>query len=182
LRKEKTVDLWKFFYKGDERMNSSKHVFKEQLLACFFEDNWFASLETALTDITEEQASWKKEDDLHSIWEIVNHLAFYNARHLKLFKKEPLSSHPFTNDDTFSIKEGENWLNAKDQLFLVIKEWINELEKTPEEHLQSSVREDNNEPWISVLLNVTIHNASHVGQIIYIRKLQGSWSKELSVS
>lgn len=163
-------------------MDSAKNIFKEQLLACFFEDNWFASLETALTDVTEKQAAWKKDDALHSIWEIVNHLVFYNTRHLKLFKKETLSSHPHSNDETFSIKEGESWLDTKEQLFLVMKEWINELEKTPDELLQSDVREDNNEPWISVLLNVTIHNASHVGQIIYIRKLQGSWSKELSVS
>jgi uncharacterized damage-inducible protein DinB len=163
------------------RMNSNE-IFKEQLMACFFEDNWFASLETALKDLTEEQASWKKEENLHSIWEIINHLVFYNTRHLKLFKKEPLSnSHP-ANEDTFVIKEGDNWHDQKEQLFLVIKEWIDELEKLSEEELQSSVREDNKEPWISVLLNVTIHNASHVGQIILIRKLQGSWKKELSVS
>lgn len=163
-------------------MDSAKHIFKEQLLACFFEDSWFASLETALKDVTEEQASWKKNDDLHSIWEIVNHLVFYNTRHLKLFINETLSNHPHSNDDTFSIKEGESWSDSKEQLFLVMEEWINELEKTPEEQLQSSVRADNNEPWMPVLLNMTIHNASHIGQIIYIRKLQGSWSEELSVS
>ncbi|MFY0761863.1 DinB family protein [Metabacillus dongyingensis] len=162
-------------------MNSNE-IFKEQLMACFFEDNWFASLETALKDLTEEQASWKQEENIHSIWEIMNHLVFYNSRHLKLFKKEPLSnSHP-ANEDTFIIKDGDNWHDQKEKLFLVIKEWIEELEKLSEGELLSSVREDNKEPWISVLLNVTIHNASHVGQIILIRKLQGSWKKELSVS
>ncbi|MGG4488432.1 DinB family protein [Metabacillus idriensis] len=162
-------------------MNTNE-IFKEQLMACFFEDNWFASLETALKGLTEEQASWKTEEDTHSIWEIVNHLVFYNTRHLKLFNKVPMSTNYIMNEDTFVIKEGENWHDKKEQLFLVIKGWIEELEKWTEEELLSSIREDTNSPWISVLLNMTIHNASHIGQIILIRKLQGSWKKELSVS
>jgi uncharacterized damage-inducible protein DinB len=35
--------------------------------------------------------------------------------------------------------------------------------------------------WYSAIAHIGTHNAYHTGQIIYIRKLQGSWNPEKGV-
>jgi hypothetical protein len=35
--------------------------------------------------------------------------------------------------------------------------------------------------WSSTIANISTHNAYHTGQILYIRKLQGSWDPEEGV-
>jgi hypothetical protein len=37
------------------------------------------------------------------------------------------------------------------------------------------------EEWASTIAHIGAHNAYHVGQMIYIRKLQGSWNSEKGV-
>lgn len=45
-----------------------------------------------------------------------------------------------------------------------------------EEKVESQVNGfSENVKWWEVLGNVSTHNAYHIGQIIYIRKLQNSW-------
>lgn len=35
--------------------------------------------------------------------------------------------------------------------------------------------------WSSELTHITIHNAYHLGQVVYIRKQQGSWNETKGV-
>jgi hypothetical protein len=35
--------------------------------------------------------------------------------------------------------------------------------------------------WAPTIANICTHNAYHVGQIVYVRKLQGSWNPEKGV-
>jgi hypothetical protein len=35
--------------------------------------------------------------------------------------------------------------------------------------------------WASTIAHVGVHNAYHIGQIVYIRKLQGSWDANMGV-
>ena len=37
-------------------------------------------------------------------------------------------------------------------------------------------------PWFSPLAQQNIHNAYHIGQIVLLRKLQGSWDRTKGVS
>jgi hypothetical protein len=35
--------------------------------------------------------------------------------------------------------------------------------------------------WAGIIANISTHNAYHTGQIIFVRKLQGSWDPEKGV-
>ncbi|WP_228552259.1 DinB family protein [Gracilibacillus salitolerans] len=65
-----------------------KDIFLAQLNACH-ENTWFVALLNSIDGLTEEQASWKPSETTNSIFEIVNHLIFYNQRYLNSFKGIP---------------------------------------------------------------------------------------------
>ena len=46
----------------------------------------------------------------------------------------------------------------------------------------SPVNDQYREPWFKPLAQQNIHNAYHTGQIILLRKLQGSWDRSKGVS
>ena len=51
-----------------------------------------------------------------------------------------------------------------------------------EARLDSPVRPEGGETWWQVLLNMTIHTAYHVGQIVTLRKEQGDWDRANGVA
>jgi hypothetical protein len=53
---------------------------------------------------------------------------------------------------------------------------MTELEKLVETTDEQKLAE-----WAPTLGNICTHNAYHVGQIVYVRKLQGSWNPEKGV-
>ncbi|WMX56720.1 DinB family protein [Peribacillus sp. R9-11] len=61
-----------------------KAVLLEQMGACYEQKNWFVPLNIAIDGLSAEQASWKSRDS-NSIWQIVNHLIFWNERYLNRF-------------------------------------------------------------------------------------------------
>ena len=52
----------------------------------------------------------------------------------------------------------------------------------PDEKLNSPVNEQHQAPFWSPLAQQNIHNAYHTGQIVLLRKLQGSWDRTKGVS
>ena len=61
-------------------------------------------------------------------------------------------------------------------------EWRERLGTIDEAKLESPVNAQYQEPWRSPLAHQNIHNAYHIGQILLLRKLQGSWNPEKGVS
>ncbi|WP_243521443.1 DinB family protein [Bacillus pseudomycoides] len=158
-----------------------KDIFLEQLLACHNENNWFVSLQSALDGLTEEQAAWKNTDGTNSIWEIVNHLIFWNDRVLKRFYGSSVQEHIETNDDTFQNPRNLDWNSTVAQIDTIMDKWQTALHTCDETKLDLPRSAETEETWTAVLLNFTIHNAYHIGQIISIRKQQGNWNSEHGV-
>jgi uncharacterized damage-inducible protein DinB len=163
---------------------TKKDIIVEQMKACFEEENWFVTIKKALEGITSEQAEWKTEGN-NSIREILNHLIYWNQRYLYRYKHVPVqeldsNDYTFTNEST-----GHNigtWENTIDKLYEVYKEWINLLEEADDTRLEGKAFPGSQDTWYVVLLNITIHNAYHIGQIVTIRKQQGSWNPKVGVS
>lgn len=63
-----------------------------------------------------------------------------------------------------------------------MNEWRNLLETADEEKFNESVSEKNKSLWSSVISHINLHNAHHAGQIVVLRKLQGSWDSSKGVS
>jgi len=162
-----------------------KDILIEQFNICYNENGWFVALKNALRNLTAEQASWKTENLDNSIWEILAHLNFYNERYLKRFKGESLPPSTLENSETFAGAESGSetaWALEVERFDRVMSEWRNLLESSDENKLAQAVSAENESPWWEVISNINTHNAHHGGQIVVIRKLQGSWDASKGVS
>jgi uncharacterized damage-inducible protein DinB len=146
---------------------SLKSVLLEQLKTTHDKENWFVPVGKALDGLTAEQAVWTDGSGNHSVGQLANHLLFWNERQLQKFRGE--KSIPFNgnNDETFNAFTKEQWAETVKKLNTI----LTELEKTIENADESSLKS-----WAETVANISAHNAYHTGQIIYVRKLQGSWN------
>lgn len=154
---------------------NNREILLEQLQACRNESGWFASMAAAVKGLTQKQADWKSNEEMNSVHEIVRHLDFYNKRHLKRFLGMNVPEFEGSNDDTFEPGEGEKdtWSSALAEYDKTMSEWIDALEQSDDETLDK---------WAGHITHLTLHNAHHIGQIVFIRKQQGSWDKKYGVS
>lgn len=141
-------------------------------------EDWYPPLNDALGGVTAEQAAWKPEGEAaNTIWETVNHLIFYKERFLKrLTGEETPESSPqgLTNDDTFSVSENgeEAWQETVSRLAAVHAEVSAFLAKLDKKDFERAVPNQSLGTWAFSLI---MHDAYHTGQIVQLRKLQGSW-------
>jgi uncharacterized damage-inducible protein DinB len=143
-----------------------KGVLLEQLRTSHNQKDWFVPVSVALEGITPEQASWKDKSGNHSIGQLANHLAFWNAQALAKFKGEKPAAFNGNNEETFNSFDRKSWSATVQRLDQVLTDWEKAVEAADEKKLKS---------WYSTIAHIGTHNAYHTGQIVYIRRLQGSW-------
>lgn len=165
---------------------TTKEILLEQFTACYDDNGWFVALKNALKNLSAEQASWKSENLDNSIWEILAHLNFYNVAYLKRFKGIAVDYSGTENSETFAAANGagdDAWRAEVKKFDTIMSEWRGLIEAAADGKFDEAVSEKNQSAWASVLAHVNAHNAHHGGQIVVIRKLQGSWkSAEEGVS
>ncbi len=158
-----------------------KDLLLEQLTACYDEDTWFVSVKNAVAGLSGEQAAWKPDGADNSIWEEVNHLIFWNERWLRRYRGELTYPEDIENTGTFKSDETD-WQKTLENLYAVMDQWRETLNEIIDETLASPVNDQYQAPWRSPLAQQNIHNAYHIGQIVLLRKLQGSWDSSKGVS
>lgn len=158
---------------------SKKEFVLDQLTVCRNMESWIKPLSMALEGLTVEDVLWRQNEDSHTIGEIANHLRFYNERWIKRFTGEPITDNVENNDSTFMVDSElseENWLNLVHQLDEGLSKWQQMIHDSPESKLEEPIPNfPENAVWWEALSNLCTHNAYHIGQIIFIRKAQGSW-------
>lgn len=162
-----------------------KKTLLEQFTACYDENDWFVALKNAVKNLTAEEAIWKTENLDNSIWEILSHLNFYNEAYLKRFKGIDYVYAISENSETFSSAETateDAWQAELERFDSIMSEWRNLLEAADESKFGEAVSATNTSLWSSILAHINAHNAHHGGQIVILRKLQGSWDTSKGVS
>jgi len=149
-----------------------RSILLEQLRTTHTEKDWFVTIDGAVEGLTAEQASWKDGSGNHSVGQLTNHLLFWNQRELAKFKGEPEQKYSGNNDETFNNFDAKKWTDTVKQL----DEVMSQLEK-----LVETADDKKLEGWASEIAHIGTHNAYHVGQMIFVRKLQGSWNPEKGV-
>src|SRR5438477_7891407 len=149
-----------------------RSILLEQLRTTHNEKDWFVPISVAVEGLTAEQASWKDGSGNHSVGQLTNHLLFWNRRELAKFKGEPEQKFSGNNDETFNNFDAKKWNDTVKQL----DEVMSQLEK-----LVETADDKKLEGWASEIAHIGTHNAYHVGQMIFVRKLQGSWNPEKGV-
>lgn len=172
---------------GDPRrvVDMNKEILLEQFTASYDENNWFVALKNAINGISAEQAAWKPDGAVNSIWEILSHLNYYNFAYLQRFKGFDYKYTKSANDETFeaaAIVSNEDWKMEIERFDAIMTEFHDLLISADEARLNEAVSETNQSPWWEVIAHMNIHNAHHGGQIVLLRKLQGSWDLGKGVS
>jgi uncharacterized damage-inducible protein DinB len=162
-----------------------KNFLVAQLSACYDKNAWFVALRNALEGVTAEQAAWKPAGADNSIWEIVSHLNFYNYAYVERFKGVEYQYPVDDNDATFTADESltpEAWAAETSRLDAILTEFRALIEAADESKFEQPVSAENPAKWKALISNINTHNAYHGGQIMLLRKLQGSWDPAKGVS
>jgi DinB family protein len=148
-----------------------KSILLEQLRSTHNKADWFVPANTAIAGLTPQQAAWTDGKN-HSVGQLTYHLVFWDKEELAKFKGEPPAKYSGKNDDTFNDYDPKKWDQTVKELDQVLTEW----EKAIESADDAKIKE-----WASGIAHVGTHNAYHIGEIVMVRKEQGSWNPETGV-
>ena len=151
---------------------SLRTVLLNQLKTTHNKKEWFVPVNDAVAGLTPEQAMWKDGSGNHSVGQLAYHLLFWNQRQLEAFTGKKPADFNGNNDETFNAFDKAKWNETITRLDNVLTE-IEKLVQTADEKQLSG--------WAKTIANISAHNAYHTGQIIFVRKLQGSWNPEKGV-
>ncbi|KKI92049.1 hypothetical protein WQ54_11450 [Bacillus sp. SA1-12] len=169
-------------------------IFRMEYDFCWDTETWFLPLESALEGLNSTDASWQPPGGGNTIWQTVNHLNYYNALLVRQIncttprKKESNNKAAFGD---IGEPDSEKWKAVlAENTFGDIGEpansekWKAVIAETRLicENLRDSLAQVNDsqldEELVGGLARQILHNVYHIGQIVLIRKQQGSWPKE----
>jgi uncharacterized damage-inducible protein DinB len=141
-------------------------VLLEQLRTTHGEEDWFVPASVAVRGLTSEQAKWSPGKGNHSVGQLAYHLWYWDDRSLKTFKGEKPAPFDGNNNETFDNFTAAQWDELVRKLDQVMSDWEKAVEAADEKTLAEHA---------SLVAHVGAHNAYHIGQILYVRKLEGVW-------
>ncbi len=153
-------------------MKSLSEYIVQQIRYVAESSSWHAPTDQLLSGVTAEQAIWRPAEGGHTIYEIVNHLA-YSAREVasrcrgNAGKWEEDQSW-VTTPSTLSQAE---WESKVEELKAARRDLCDVLASMDNHALLAPIREDYT--LLAQALQIVHHEAFHAGQIAYLRRLQG---------
>ena len=141
-------------------------VLLEQLHTTHDSEDWFVPAKIAVDGLTAEEAQWSPGKGNHSVGQLAYHLWYWNTRELATFNGEKLAPFDGNNNETFDNFNAAQWEDLKGKLDKVMSDWEKAVEGADEKKLAENA---------SLIAHVGAHNAYHIGQILYVRKLEGKW-------
>lgn len=169
-------------------------IFRMEFDFCWDTETWFLPLESALEGLDSTHASWQSPGGGNTIWQTVNHLNYYNA--ILVSQLNDPTHGKKASGGKAAFGDIEEPANPKWEAILArdtfgdsgdpadIEKWEEVLAETRlicEDLRRSLTQVDDSqldEERVGGLARQILHNAYHIGQIVFIRKQQGSWPKE----
>ncbi len=147
-------------------------VLLEQLRTSHTEEDWYVPAKIAVEGLTAEQAMWSPGKGNHSVGQLAYHLWYWDARSLQQFKGEKPAPFDGNNNETFDKFTAEQWDDLVKKLNQVMADWETAVEAADDKTLAENA---------SLIAHVGAHNAYHIGQMLYVRKLHGIWNPDKGV-
>jgi uncharacterized damage-inducible protein DinB len=152
-----------------------RSVLLSQLRSTHNVEEWFVPINQAVAGLTAEQAKWVPTNAAgkvdpnanHSVAMLTFHLYFWNNDALLRLKGEKTPPVPTNNDETFNDYNPAAWEKTVHDLDSVL---------TQLEDLVAHCDDATLAKIAPTIAHISTHNAYHTGQILYVRKLQGSWN------
>jgi hypothetical protein len=133
---------------------------------------WFVLVNAAVEGLTAEQANWQPANGGHSAGQLAYHLMFWNRRSLNTLRGIKNEKFTADNKETFDKFDKKQWAEIVSQLDQVMTDLEKVVETADDQQLAK---------WAKTIGNLCAHNAYHIGQIVYVRKLQGAWDPDKGV-
>lgn len=146
-----------------------KSTLLQELRETHNQKNWFVSEKEAAGGLTGEQAA-ASDGKVHSVGQLVQHLNYWNAIVLAGFKNEKKKA-TSDNNETFNF-DPKQWDATQKQY----DEIMTEMEKIVESADDAKLAK-----IAPTVARVAQHNAYHIGEMVTVRKMQGTWNPETGV-
>jgi uncharacterized damage-inducible protein DinB len=156
-----------FSQEKEKKPATLRSILLEQLQTTHKTKDWFVPPSLAVEGLTAEQASWKDNSGNHSIGQLANHLVFWTTESLAKLKGTEPPKFSGDNNETFNNFDAKSWAVTVAQLDKVMSDLEQFVATCDEATLVKNA---------SRIAHIGTHNAYHTGQILYVRKLQGSWN------
>jgi DinB superfamily len=157
---------------ADKKPATLRSILLYELHSTHNQAQWFVPISVAVDGLTAEQASWQPTGGGHSAGQLTYHLLFWNRRNFEKLSGQAQGKFSGNNDETFEKFDNKQWADTVKDLNQV----MNDIEKFVE-----SADDQKLAAIAPTIANISTHNAYHVGQIVYVRKLQGSWNSDKGV-
>jgi uncharacterized damage-inducible protein DinB len=157
-----------------------KRILLEQFSRCYDENGWFVSIRNCVDGLTDQQVDWKPAGADNSIKATLTHLTYYNGAYMLRFKGIDYKYQIADNDESFEADE--SWPEVLARFDAVMNEFRELIRSADESKFNEQVPQKEERKWWELIADINAHNAYHAGQILLIRKLQGSWNPEKGVS
>lgn len=150
----------------NKKPTTLREVLLSELRSTHTSEEWFVPANIAVKGLTAEQANWSDGKGNHSVGQLAYHLVFWNRQSLARLRGEAPEKFSGNNDETFNKFDAKSWNETVQQLDQVMSDLEKWIETADEAKLKESAQ---------TFTHISTHNAYHIGQIIYVRKEQGSW-------
>ncbi|WP_226673358.1 DinB family protein [Rossellomorea aquimaris] len=152
-----------------------KDLLLRMLDTTYDQESWYAPFKPAIEGLTAEQACWKPDGEAtKSVWGNVNHLIYYKERLTARLEGREWTN-PLDGNDTFYLTEQVNDDEAWRGIVARVETAHQGLREALSETTERKIEEDSLE---EKLLDIMLHDAYHTGQIMQLRKMQGSWPSQ----
>jgi len=122
---------------------------------------WIPGGNKSFSDLTAKQAAWKPDPKRNSIWQILNHIAFWRETMVNRLAGKP---------PTDEVVAKSNWESPAEPTDAAWREALARLERS-----HQAIRKALGDEKVPVekLRYLLPHDAYHLGQVMYVRALQG---------
>jgi uncharacterized damage-inducible protein DinB len=158
-------------YAQEAKPTDLRSVLLEQLQTTHNKKDWFVPVNVAVDGVTAEQANWTDGKGNHSVGQLTYHLLYWDRRSLAEFKGQDPGKFSGNNEETFNF-DAKQWAATVKELDEVLTEWEKAVATADEQKLKKEA---------STIAHIASHNAYHVGEIVYVRREQGSWDPSKGV-
>ncbi|HEX6983183.1 MAG TPA: DinB family protein [Balneolaceae bacterium] len=157
-------------------MKSSKSI-RDLLLEQLAEKNAHIDFERAVDNLSVEDAGSPVEGLPHTIWQLIEHIRIAQNDILEFCKNPDYEEINWPDDYWPKSSEPTN-KEALTASIQTVKDGIQEMREmveNPGNELQAPFPHGNGQTLFREAMLIVDHNAYHIGQIVQIRRLLGSW-------
>ena len=156
----------------DKKPADLRGVLLEQLRTTHNVKDWYVPVLVAVDGVSADQANWTDGKGNHSVGQLTYHLLYWDRYALADFKGEKHDKFSGNNEETFNNFDSKQWSDTVHQLDQVLTDWEKAVEAADDAKLAKNA---------SLIAHVGAHNAYHIGEIVMVRKEQGSWDASKGV-